>query len=437
MQSISTKYDAIIIGSGLAGLVAGLNLQMDGYKVLIIDKRDVPGGLCGTKIIDGYEFTIACNDFGLGMEREMKKLEVPVKFHKPKNLFVFEHGKYQIPMNLPTIWNLIPHLRDIFRLLKAFRNNKQGKRYEYLGSILNEKIKSSKFKDSLGLIIYALGIPSSEIRINAIKEEFSKEFNYGYHQPITPIGGPKVLIDKMVKKIEDMGGDILLETECINIEKENNLKKVVTNNDSCYSKYVISSQGRWNQYPTNFKTGTAVSMFYIAVKKTLQYPKNIHTLAYLPPKVDKWLSDINKGEFPPEFGFHLFKNDLPEKPDHYTINIYFFLPRGMENPDTKYVEQAEKYIFTKAEKLLPGLNDSILYKKFLSPSDFIDLHGLSSRITEYVMKAGFQKPDIYDPETDIYYIGNSVFPPGEHSGGAILSGAMAVEMIKKRKNKSY
>ena len=45
--------------------------------------------------------------------------------------------------------------------------------------------------------------------------------------------------------------------------------------------------------------------------------------------------------------------------------------------------------------------------------------------------ANFVKPPIYNDEKDIYHIGNSVQPPGEHAGAAVLSGKMAAQAVNK------
>ncbi len=48
------KYDAIIIGGGISGLLAALVLRKEGKKVLVIEKSDYLGGNCRTYEINGY-----------------------------------------------------------------------------------------------------------------------------------------------------------------------------------------------------------------------------------------------------------------------------------------------------------------------------------------------------------------------------------------------
>src|SRR4051812_44063211 len=119
MTQASPAYDAIVIGGGLAGLTAGLRLQKDGLRVLILERREVVGGLCGTRVLDGYEFVIACNDFGLGLQRELSALGVPVGFKKTKTRFCMERETYEFPLSPGKLLSLLRHAGDVVRLFRA------------------------------------------------------------------------------------------------------------------------------------------------------------------------------------------------------------------------------------------------------------------------------------------------------------------------------
>jgi len=54
MNSQNKKYDAIVIGGGISGLLSSLILSREGKKVLILEKNSVLGGNCRTYEIDGY-----------------------------------------------------------------------------------------------------------------------------------------------------------------------------------------------------------------------------------------------------------------------------------------------------------------------------------------------------------------------------------------------
>ncbi|MEO0377273.1 MAG: NAD(P)-binding protein, partial [Cyanobacteria bacterium P01_A01_bin.17] len=51
-----SSTDIIIIGSGIAGLAAGCYAQMNGYRTVIFELHNQPGGLCTTWERQGYHF---------------------------------------------------------------------------------------------------------------------------------------------------------------------------------------------------------------------------------------------------------------------------------------------------------------------------------------------------------------------------------------------
>jgi phytoene dehydrogenase-like protein len=48
--------DIIIIGAGISGLAAGCYAQMNGYRSVIFEAHDQPGGLCTAWPRQGYTF---------------------------------------------------------------------------------------------------------------------------------------------------------------------------------------------------------------------------------------------------------------------------------------------------------------------------------------------------------------------------------------------
>jgi phytoene dehydrogenase-like protein len=429
----STSYDVLIIGGGLAGLTAGIHLQRVGHKVLILEKRAAAGGLCGTSMISGYEFLVGCNEFGVGIEKEMKAMGVPINFEKKTLKFFFEHDRYQLPPDLGTCLKLCGHPIDLFHFISAIL--KKSNSHRTLEDLVEENVSNQQLAEFIKMFAYPFATPPKDLYLSALKEEFSPEYGYEKDQCLTPVGGPQNLMNQMVSTFRSLGGELLLNTTCTSIERKDSLKIVCTAQDSYSAQFVITSEGRWDQYPSTLKPGLHASKILVAVKKTVNFPHNAHALVYMPPDVSKWMNKIDKGETVQEFGFHLLHSNIQDHSDHYTANIYFFLPRGLENPNQAQMNEVEEFILKKTELMLPGFRDAILYKQFVSPKKYLELYGLSSQVAPFMMPSGFQKPSCYDVERDIYFIGNTVYPPGEHSGGAMLSGIYAAQRINQVSNK--
>ncbi|NPE27588.1 NAD(P)/FAD-dependent oxidoreductase [Methanococcoides sp. SA1] len=49
------KYDVIVVGAGVTGLLAALTLSKHGKKVLLLEKQDAVGGNCNSYSVDGYQ----------------------------------------------------------------------------------------------------------------------------------------------------------------------------------------------------------------------------------------------------------------------------------------------------------------------------------------------------------------------------------------------
>lgn len=120
-------YDAIVIGSGIGGLVAATQLSVKEAKVLVLEKYLIPGGSSGYYERDGYTFDVGSSVmFGFSdkgnlnlitqalkaVGREMEVIPDPttVHFHLPDDLSVQVHRGYDEFVN--ELVSKFPHEKE-------------------------------------------------------------------------------------------------------------------------------------------------------------------------------------------------------------------------------------------------------------------------------------------------------------------------------------
>jgi prolycopene isomerase len=107
-----TTFDAIIIGSGIGGLVTATQLAVKGAKVLVLERYLIPGGSAGYFDREGYRFDVGASMiFGFGKQGTTNLLtralaavgerietipdRVQVQYHLPDNLDIKVHQDYE------------------------------------------------------------------------------------------------------------------------------------------------------------------------------------------------------------------------------------------------------------------------------------------------------------------------------------------------------
>jgi len=68
------KYDVIVVGAGISGLLAALTLSKHGKKVLVIEKRRYLGGNCTSYMVDGYQVDTGAHAITHLVEGPLKRL---------------------------------------------------------------------------------------------------------------------------------------------------------------------------------------------------------------------------------------------------------------------------------------------------------------------------------------------------------------------------
>jgi len=68
------RYDVIVVGAGISGLLAALTLSKHGKKILVLEKRQHLGGNCNSYMVDGYQVDTGAHAITHMIEGPLKRL---------------------------------------------------------------------------------------------------------------------------------------------------------------------------------------------------------------------------------------------------------------------------------------------------------------------------------------------------------------------------
>ena len=382
-MSNKNKFDVIIVGSGLGGLLCGLILSKAGYSVCILEKHHQIGGNIQTFKRKGCTFTTGMHyvgslDDGQILNKVFKYLGILDKIRvrkldencfekiyiedeefdyamgidnfKAKLLGYFPEEKEAIEKyinKIESVWNNVSliNLRevseaDIFKLDSLSENT-----YSFIESITNNKKLKAVLAATNGL--YAGVKEKTPMHIHAIINKF-------FINSAWKLDESEVLLADVIKEeIENHGGIVLTNQEVFKINCENDIAvSVVTNNNEIFeAKNFISDihpakttelfeQGVLRKVYVNRlqnaeNTISCFSIYMVLKKKSL---KHINSNIYYSDSWDVWGTDTY---------------DAKNWPKGY---IFYTSPC---KDDSEYAESATAITFMKYEEVEKWKNTTI------------------------------------------------------------------------------
>ena len=295
MKSDKGNFDAIIIGSGIGGLVTASQLAAKGAQVLVLEKYIIPGGSGGSFKRKGYTFDVGASMiFGFGdkgytnlLTRALKDVNekcetfpdpVQLEYHLPNNFNIAVDKSYE---------------QFISKLSASFPSEKEGikKFYDTCKSVFNcldsmpllsiedpSYLFKVFFKSPLSCLGLARWLPvnAGDVARKFIKDPELLKFidiecfcwsvmpalktpmiNAGMVFTDRHVGGinyPKggvgTIAEKLVSGIEKFGGRIRYKANVTEIllKNEKAVGVKLSNGEEIYSDIIVSNSTRWDTF---------------------------------------------------------------------------------------------------------------------------------------------------------------------------------------------
>ncbi|MDO8525711.1 MAG: NAD(P)/FAD-dependent oxidoreductase [Candidatus Omnitrophota bacterium] len=264
------KYDIVVIGSGIGGLVSAALLSNLGKKILVIEKEPKPGGYLNEFKRDGFTFDVSlhllngCNKGGYTAELFRKcGIIDDIKFLKPKYLYrsVFPDFDMRVPQtdtkaykdmlitrfpkSRKSIEALFNEMANVFR---AVNDRLSSGRFTsallpYAAgtceSVISRHIKDEKLKAIIYQLWSYVGLPPSRSRaVDFCYPWFDYVNNGGYYLE----KGSYEIIRQLVRRIKAAGGDFLFNKSVDGIATDNgSCRKVIFGKDEVICDTIISN----------------------------------------------------------------------------------------------------------------------------------------------------------------------------------------------------
>jgi prolycopene isomerase len=291
----SPQYDAIVIGSGIGGLVTATQLAAKGAKVAVLESYIIPGGSAGYFDREGYRFDVGASmifGFGdkgttnlltkaladVGMSIETIPDPVQIHYHLPNDLEIKVHRDYEqflqeliakFPDSAKGIRKFYDECWKVFNCL----NSMDLLSLEELGYLT--RVFFQKPLSCLGLAAY-LPLNAGDIARKHIQDpevlkfidmecycwsvvpaDLTPMINAGmvfadrhYGGINYPKGGVGQIAQKLVEGLENHGGEIHYKSRVkqILLEGDRAVGVELVNGKQLFAKRIVSNATRWDTF---------------------------------------------------------------------------------------------------------------------------------------------------------------------------------------------
>lgn len=261
--------DVIIIGGGVAGLMAGIELASSGKSVVLLEKEDVVGGQCKTEVLktndEEYRFDygghrfITNNEYLLDFVEDVLGDELLVA--QRSSVILHNNRMYEYPLNIKNLLKVAPlsllagafidTLKIVLKMTKTNDKNfktwitsRFGKTlYKNFFGPYTEKLWGIKPKylsaDWAGQRISLVDLKDVVKKLLFKNKKTARTYAKSYRYPKYGFGSLPI---KMAKRFEDLGGVIITNAQASEFTyDESKIKSVKTKDNEYFADNIIST----------------------------------------------------------------------------------------------------------------------------------------------------------------------------------------------------
>jgi len=474
-------YDAIIVGAGIGGIVAGCYLARSGLKTLIIEKDTIPGGYCRTISKDGFSWNLSLyslrgcqeggpfhsilTDLGLSDRIQFHHFTDSYQIISPRGIFTLSQD---LEKTLTQAGRLAPDCEKnlgllIDRIIQfGFAKDYAWLRDKTFQQVLNEYALASQIVSALSApLMVSLGLPPNKISALFAFMKYQTVLRDGV---FLPKGGARFFVETLLERFLALGGVFLPETEVVELignnaiatgvrtdeSEEFNALHIISNADASHTFLDLLGLARLpEKLKTKLNNSTATLsafLLFVGKERAKALPGGCE------PRHRIWSDcpDLNNFYYGLERdGFESTAGKLLGVIAHSQIEPSF-APKGCEalslfvpapklsgwRHENNKDAIAEKLILN-AKNIYPDIDSSLMVKVIKSPSDLNFMtgnrEGAIGGWEATIAQTGFGRLKNRTPIKNLYLAGHWSRPGASILNSAISGRAAAEEIIKSRR----